>query len=134
MNKREMARKLMARQIACRPDGYPTTSPLKNLLELGFCELKDGYFRATAATPLAMLYRTDIDSAERLAREGLVYHGDASKPVKVSMARLVNKGLATRGDCEWMPTEKLLAAVKCWHEAKGSGRGMARNDTRAARC
>lgn len=117
MKRREAAQWLMSGQIACRPDGYPTTAPLKNLLEQGFCEFKDGYFVATAATPLAMLYRPDINSAERL-REGKVNHGDASKLVKLSMARLIKKGFATRGDYEWEPTEKLIEAIGCWRKAK----------------
>lgn len=125
MNQRETAYRLMASsQIACREGRFPTTAALKNLLEQGFCELTaGGYFMATAATPLAMLYRPDIDSAERLVRERKVSHGDASKPVKVSMARLTKKGFAARGDYGWKPTEKLMNAINCWYESKKGGCG-----------
>lgn len=62
--------------------------------------------------------RPDIDSAERLVRERKVNHSDASKPVKVSIARLVKKCFAARGDYEWEPTEKLMNDINCWYEAR----------------
>lgn len=94
-------------------------SLLRWLARNGFAAIEQGYVYATAATPLALLTPSCLKRAERLASGSQKLCWIALSDRKY-FETLEDEGLATLGSHEYRPTEKLIAAVKCWREAKES--------------
>jgi hypothetical protein len=128
MNRKEAAEKLM--QFDVEKGFDKKDKPYDLLVKNGFAgerpiapwhSSRFEYF-ATAATPLALLDQPCLKRAEKLAREPQLLCFTRVECVKHYDA-LIEAGLAVKGICNWSdqawkPTEKLIAAVKCWREAK----------------
>lgn len=100
------------------------------LVEQRFCELDGALFKATAATPLALLTPTQFLCAQQLAKSGEIRFNTVPKAQKKHMEKLVENGWAGWRSSQppaqfvgrvWVPTPKLIEAIDCWRKAKGSG-------------
>lgn len=91
------------------------------LAENGFAERIPDYVLSTNATPLALLTPSCRQRAERLAAGQQKLRRIALSDRKY-FKTLEEEGLATLGSHEYRPTEKLIAAVKCWRESGGGDR------------
>lgn len=93
----------------------------------GFCELDGAFFKATTATPLALLTPTQFLCAQQLAKAGEIRHDAVPRAQRTHMWKLVDGGWADApcgfSGWKWKATSKLIEAVKCWRKAKGSGNG-----------
>lgn len=92
------------------------------LVEQWFCELDGALFKATAATPLALLTPTQFLCAQQLAKAGEIGFNAVPKAQKAHMDKLIENGWAgwrsVFAGRVWVPTRKLIEAINCWHEAK----------------
>ncbi len=92
------------------------------LVELGFCKLDGAFFKATAATPLALLTPTQFLCAQQLARVGEIGFNAVPKAQKAHMDKLIESGWAGWRSVfvgrVWVPTPKLIEAIDCWRKAK----------------
>jgi hypothetical protein len=113
--------------------------PFDKLVNEGFVvvrerPLKRGFYAyvATAATPLALLTKTQFLCAQQLAKSGEIWFNAAPKAQKKHMDKLVENGWAGWRSSQppaqfvgrvWVPTPKLIEAIDCWRKAKGGGNG-----------
>lgn len=89
----------------------------------GFCELDGAFFKATAATPLAMLTQKQFLCAQQLVKSGEILSVAAPKAQNVHMEKLVENGWAGWRSARfvgriWVPTPKLIEAIECWRKSK----------------
>lgn len=123
MNRKELISGLISNGIFYvgeHPSGRKSAcSLLRWLARNGFAASEHGYAYATAATPLALLTPSCLKCAEILAGWPQRLRWVVSSDIK-HFDTLEDEGLATLGSHECHPTEKLIAAIKCWNEAKES--------------
>jgi hypothetical protein len=91
------------------------------LVEQGFCELDGAFFKATAATPLALLTPTQFLCAQQLAESGEIGFNAVPKAQKAHMDKLVENGwaLMDKHGSAWKATKKLIEVIDCWRKANG---------------
>ena len=96
-------------------------SAYHKLVEQGFCELDGASFKATAATPLALLTPKQFICAQQLARDCEIAFDYVPKAQKTHMAKLVENGWAMmdKHGSAWKATRRLIEAIGCWQKAKG---------------
>lgn len=119
MKTTEAARYILSRRgIRVQLENQHTASALHKLVEQGFCELDGEFFRATVATPLAMLTPTQLICAQQLAKSGEIGFDSVPNAQKAHMDKLVENGLAIKYGNAWKPTQKLIEAIEYWRKAK----------------
>jgi hypothetical protein len=107
--------------------------PFDKLVNEGFVvarerPLKRGFYEyvATAATPLALLTKTQFFCAQQLAKSGEIGFDTVPKAQRAHMAKLIENGWAGWRSVfvgrVWVPTPKLIEAIECWRAAKGDAR------------